>query len=136
MSPVFQPHFRLWLIALLAWQSVVELASGQVVFSDVTTTAGITYSLPSSQPRRSGYAVSRTGGAAARDYDNDGWPDLFVTRYWDSPVLYRNNHDGTFIDVTATAFPGGLEVPSSNGAAWSDIDNDGDADLYVTTLNR
>ena len=49
--------------------------------------------------------IASTGGAAAGDFDNDGWPDLFVTRYWDTPILYRNNHDGTFADVTASAFP-------------------------------
>jgi hypothetical protein len=67
--------------------------------------------------------------------DNDGWPDVFVTRHWDAPVLYRNNHDGTFADVTAAAFPAGLTLTSSNGVAWGDVDNDGDSDLYVTTLN-
>jgi len=78
----------------------------------------------------------QAGGAAAGDFDGDGWVDLYVTRFWDSDILYRNNRDGTFSDVTATAFLGGVGVHQSNGAAWGDVDNDGDLDLAVATLNE
>ncbi len=75
-----------------------------------------------------------TGGAAVGDYDNDGWPDLFVTTVMSSPVLFRNLGDGTFADVTKQA---GLEhYASTNGAAWIDIDNDADLDLYVNTVGE
>jgi enediyne biosynthesis protein E4 len=68
-------------------------------------------------------------GVAVGDFDNDGHPDLFVT-YWRSYVLYRNRGDGTFDDITARAGLGGdRDWPTS--AAFADLDNDGDLDLYV-----
>jgi len=68
-------------------------------------------------------------GAAVGDYDNDGRPDLFITR-WRSYALYRNRGDGTFEDATLKAgFGGNRDWPTS--AAFADLDNDGDLDLYV-----
>jgi len=68
-------------------------------------------------------------GVAVGDYDNDGRPDLFVTR-WGSYALYHNLGQGRFEDVTARSGLGGQrEYPTS--AAWADLDNDGDLDLYV-----
>jgi hypothetical protein len=68
-------------------------------------------------------------GASIGDYDNDGWPDLFVTCFG-GVALYRNDHDGTFKNVTAQA---GLGVDSgwATGAAFGDYDRDGWADLFV-----
>jgi hypothetical protein len=87
-------------------------------FTDVTTHAGI---------RGEGYSM----GAAAADYDNDGWPDLYVTGY-NRNFLYHNNHDGTFTDVTEKAHVGGgSPKPWSVSAAWFDYDNDGRLDLFV-----
>ena len=68
-------------------------------------------------------------GVAVGDFDNDGRPDLLVTR-WDAYALYRNKGDGTFEDATASAGLGGpRDWPTS--AAFADLDNDGDLDLYV-----
>ena len=68
-------------------------------------------------------------GVAVGDIDNDGWADLFVTR-WRHYALYRNRGDGTFEDVTAKAGLGGdRDWPTS--AALADLDGDGDLDLYV-----
>ena len=78
----------------------------------------------------------QAGGAAAGDFNGDGWVDLYVTRYFGSDVLYRNNGDGTFADVTNAAFPAGVGNLETSGAAWGDIDNDGDLDLAVSTLNE
>ncbi len=87
-------------------------------FEDATARAGI-----ASVSRGFGY------GAAVGDIDRDGHPDLFVTR-WRSYALYRNNGDGTFADVTARWGLGGdRDWPTS--AAFADLDNDGDLDLYV-----
>jgi len=67
-------------------------------------------------------------GAAAGDYDNDGYPDIFLTGYGRS-ILYHNNGDGTFSDVTDKAR---LSIPGwTTSAVWFDYDNDGRLDLYV-----
>jgi hypothetical protein len=87
-------------------------------FEDVTQRSGIA-SFPG------GYGHGVTVG----DYDNDGRPDLFVTR-WRSYALYRNLGGGRFEDVTQRAGLGGdRDWPTS--AAFADLDNDGDLDLYV-----
>jgi hypothetical protein len=91
------------------------------------------------------YIIETTGtGVAIFDYDNDGWPDIFLvngTRLegkssGDAPSnrLYRNNHDGTFSDVTAKA---GLTATGwGQGVCVGDYDNDGWEDLYVTYYGR
>jgi hypothetical protein len=68
-------------------------------------------------------------GGAVGDYDNDGWPDLYLTCLGGN-VLYRNNGDGTFSDVTRKA--GVADGRWSTGAAFGDYDNDGYLDLMVT----
>ena len=68
-------------------------------------------------------------GVTVGDYDDDGRPDVFITRLT-SYALYRNQGDGTFLDVTeATGLAGRRDNPTS--AAFADLDNDGDLDLYV-----
>jgi hypothetical protein len=67
-------------------------------------------------------------GAAVGDYNGDGFPDLYVTQYPRS-ILYRNNGDGTFTDVTEKA---GVAAPGwATSAVWFDYDNDGRLDLFV-----
>jgi enediyne biosynthesis protein E4 len=67
-------------------------------------------------------------GGAVGDYDNDGWPDLYITCLGGN-VLYHNNADGTFTDVTAKA--GVADGRWSTGAAFGDYDGDGFLDLMV-----
>lgn len=69
------------------------------------------------------------------DYDNDGWPDIFISRPFSHYTLMRNNHNGTFTDVTVEV---GLWDPKDNGkvastwiAAWADVNNDGKLDLFL-----
>jgi len=69
-------------------------------------------------------------GVAVGDFDNDGYPDLYVTGYGRA-ILYRNNHDGTFTDVTAKAGVAD-EGGWSTSAGWFDYDRDGWLDLVVT----
>lgn len=85
-------------------------------FSDVTEKAGV------SSPC---FAM----GGAVGDYNNDGWPDLYVTCLGGN-VLYRNNGDGTFTDVTKQA--GVADGRWSTGAAFGDFDGDGLLDLMVS----
>lgn len=84
-------------------------------FTDVTAKAGV--------------ANDRWGfGVAVGDYDNDGWPDLYVTNFGKNR-LYHNNHDGTFTDVAEKA---GVAVGGwSTGPTWGDYDGDGRLDLFV-----
>ena len=105
-------------------------------FTDVTELSGINYVQNQINPLILSLPQSIAGGAAAADYDGDGWTDLYVTRLDDTDILYRNLGNGTFEDVTAPAFGSGhmLNV-ASNGASWGDIDNDGDRDLYVTSID-
>lgn len=76
-----------------------------------------------------GVANGRWGfGCAVGDYDNDGWPDLYVTNYGKNR-LYRNNHDGTFTDEAEKA---GVTLGNwSTGASFGDYDGDGRLDLFV-----
>jgi enediyne biosynthesis protein E4 len=69
-------------------------------------------------------------GASVGDYNNDGWPDLLVTCL-NGVVLYRNNGDGTFTDVTKASGLAG-DTGWATGAAFGDYDRDGRADLFVS----
>ena len=72
-------------------------------------------------------------GVAVGDYNNDGHPDMFVTACGRA-LLYRNNRDGTFTDVTRQA---GIEISGwTTSAVWFDFDNDGRLDLFVCSFVR
>ena len=92
---------------------------GDGTFTDVTEKAGV------GDP---GLCL----GAAWGDYDDDGWPDLYVANDFGRKTLYHNNRDGTFADVTvasnALAYGAGMSV------SWGDYDGDGRLDLYVAQI--
>jgi hypothetical protein len=92
--------------------------NGDGTFTDVTEKAGVTGAGHYGQ------------GVAVGDFDNDGYPDLYVTGYG-SAILYHNNRDGTFTDVTSKA---GVADQGqwSTSAGWFDYDKDGYLDLLVT----
>ncbi|MEM7151641.1 MAG: VCBS repeat-containing protein [Myxococcota bacterium] len=72
------------------------------------------------------------GAAAIGDFDGDGWPDIFLTRVQGPDWLLHNQGDGTFVDVAEAR---GLSRPHvTGGAAWVDIEGDGDLDLMLTAL--
>jgi len=110
-----------------------------VPVDDITTRTGIHFDHLSSTEKR--YIVeSMSGGVALIDFDRDGWPDIFFTNAPDVDMflagkkarsaLYRNNHDGTFTDVTDKA---GVAFPCwAMGASVGDYNNDGWPDLLVS----
>jgi len=91
-------------------------------FTDVTERAGV---------KGAGYGI----GVAIGDYDNDGWPDIFLANVTRNQLLH-NNHDGTFSDVTDKAGVGGGLLDGRKmwavAAGWFDYDNDGRLDLFVS----
>lgn len=103
--------------------------SGDGSFIDVTATAGLAgrNSNPSQNPNGMGNKM----GASWGDYDNDGWPDLFLTHYGPNQ-LFHNNGDGTFTDVTAQSGLTTRRNQLSSSALWFDYDRDGDLDLYIS----
>src|ERR1035441_10103178 len=97
-----------------------------LTFTDVTDKAGV---------GGAGYGM----GVAVGDYDNDGWPDLFVANV-NGNQLFHNNGNGTFTDVTKKAGVGGGFYNGkkmwSVAAAWLDYNNDGLLDLFVSNYCR
>ncbi len=109
-------------------------------FVDLAKKAGIDMTVTFGGKESKTYIIETTGtGIAIFDYDNDGWPDIFVVNGTTldaapgkAPTshLFHNNHDGTFTDVTAKA---GVGVSGwGQGACVGDYDNDGNEDLFVT----
>ena len=88
---------------------------GNGTFEDLTVRSGLA---------GSGYGVTATAG----DFDNDGFPDLYVVNVGTNR-LYRNQGDGTFVDVTTRAGVG--HAGTGIAAVWADFDNDGRLDLFV-----
>jgi hypothetical protein len=116
-------------------------ASPKVNFSDIAQQAGLTAKTEAGGEKSKKYIIETTGsGVAAIDFDNDGWPDVFLVNgsslegfpSGQEPTshLYRNNHDGTFSDVTQKA---GVGLKGwGQGVCAGDYDNDGFVDLFVT----
>ncbi len=92
------------------------LLYSQAAYIDMSSEAGINN-------------VGFNRGVAVIDYNNDGWEDLYFTRIAKSNILYRNNGDGTFSNVSQEA---GIAIELDSGASvWGDLDNDGWADLVL-----
>src|SRR4051794_12506960 len=121
-------------------------------FADITEGSRVTFRSESSATTQKYLIESMVGGVALFDYDGDGYLDIYFVngarladpmppgkqpdksdpRFWNR--LYRNNGDGTFMDVTEKA---GVKGHSYGmGVAVGDYDNDGRPDLYVTNLGR
>jgi len=114
-------------------------------FSDIAAKAGLTAVNIFGGEKTKKFIIETTGtGVAIFDFDNDGWPDIFIvngTTLSGFPAeqaptnhLYHNNHDGTFSDVTAKT---GLVASGwGQGVCVGDYDNDGWEDLYVTYYGK
>src|SRR5207244_6630341 len=110
-------------------------------FTDIAGKSGLTIENVFGGKETKKYIIETTGtGVAIFDYENDGWPDIFIVNGTTlegsaggkvpSNYLFRNNHDGTFTDVTARA-----RLTASGwgqGVCVGDYDNDGWEDLLVT----
>ena len=151
---------RIAAVVVAMWMSTVSLAAAQphsvpgskaelatslsppkVNFVDIAEHAGLTAKTEDGGDKTKRYIIETTGsGAAVLDFDNDGWPDIFLvngSRLEGFPKgqeptshLYRNNHDGTFTNVTQKAGVG--LVGWGQGVCAGDYDNDGFVDLFVT----
>jgi len=115
----------------------------RIHFVDITRAAGIHFVHNNGAFGKKWLPETLGPGVAFIDYNNDGWQDIFIVNGTNfpghpgrvtTPVLYRNNHDGTFTDVTKQA---GLAVPMYGmGVAVGDYNNDGYDDLFVTALGQ
>jgi hypothetical protein len=119
----------------------VNIPLPKVRFLDVAAKAGLAAANVSGPERDKQYIIETTGsGVALFDCDNDGWLDIFVVNgttlapppKGQEPTshLYRNNHDGTFADITQRA--GLTRTGWGQGVCAGDYDNDGDIDLLIT----
>ena len=115
-----------------------------VQFVDVTIEAGIRFKHVNGASDRKFYLETMGSGAAFLDYDNDGDLDLYIVNgaplpgfEMDTPpmnILYQNDGNGQFIDVTAAVGVG--DTSYGMGCVAADYDNDGDTDLYVTNFGE
>jgi hypothetical protein len=146
LQPFVLRTLRLFLIPLLGCgllraqtQKAPPPDASPIQFTDITDVSGITFEHAIS-PEKKYLAESMSGGVLLIDYDQDGWLDIFFTNAQSismvhenqkaSSVLYHNNHDGTFSDVSRKA---GIGAPcSAMGGAVADYDNDGWPDILLT----
>jgi hypothetical protein len=125
-----------------------ELAFSRYGFylQEVAAASGITFvhKAPTLDPKLNHImpqVASMGAGASVVDYDHDGWQDIYLTNSGEGSKnsLYRNNGDGTFMDVAVEAGVADVNQPGtgvSMGAVWGDYDNDGYEDLFVYKWGR
>lgn len=124
-------------------QTQQSSSANTITFRDITQKTGIHFVHNNAAFGKKYLPETMGPGVAFIDYDNDGWPDIFIVNGMDwpghaskrsTPKLYHNNHDGTFTDVTHKA---GLDVEMFGmGVAVGDYDNDGYDDLFITALGQ
>jgi enediyne biosynthesis protein E4 len=133
--------FLLCVLCVLCGLVLAAAVAPTVTFADATARAGLTFVHTSGAFGKKYLPETLGAGCLFLDIDGDGWQDIFLVNStrWPGqpgakglPALYRNNHDGTFVDVTRGS---GLDVELYGiGGTAADFDNDGKVDLYVTAL--
>ena len=157
-SRIFQPLPLMILLAVLAapvsayvqkptanqhpQPATRQTGAASSTFTDVARSSGLDFHLTCGGTEKLYILETLCGGVAVFDYDNDGWMDIYFVngstledlraKKCHSGKLFRNNHDGTFTDVTAKA--GLTHCNWGFGVAVGDYDNDGWDDLYVTNF--
>jgi len=139
IAPALITPFVILLLSAPAW--TINGQGIDVRFTDITEKAGIKFTHVSS-PEKKYIVESMSGGVALFDYDNDGYLDLYLvnsltvdmvkSKQKTRSLLYHNNGDGTFTDVTDKAGIG--DIGWGMGVAIGDYNNDGWDDVYVTCL--
>ena len=129
-------------LGISAYDGIVA-ESALPIFTDVTKAAGVRFTHENGAFGKKYLPETMGSGCAFLDADGDGWQDVLFVNSMTWPgrpahrsvmALYRNNHDGTFTDVTERA---GLAIPMYGfGVAAADYDNDGRVDIYITALGR
>ena len=118
-------------------------AAAQIRFEEIASKAGVTFTTQNSPTPNKNQVETMVAGVALLDYDGDGYLDIYMVNgaaipslkkenpaFWNR--LYRNNHDGTFTDVTERAGVAGAGY--GMGVAVGDYDNDGRPDLFVANV--
>ena len=133
---------KYWFLLIFNLLTAASHAQMAVQFVDATAEAGITFKHVNGATDRKFYLETMGSGAAFLDYDNDGDLDLYIVNGARLPgfetaapptnILYRNDGNGTFTDVTAAAGVG--DTGYGMGCVAADYDNDGNPDLYVTNF--
>jgi hypothetical protein len=120
--------------------ALASAAPVPVTFTDVTAKAGIKFTHNAGRSGKKFMPETLGAGCAFFDADGDGWPDILLVNGKDlipkgrrtTAALYRNNHDGSFADITSGS---GLDIEIYGmGVAIGDYDNDGKEDVYITAL--
>jgi len=132
-------------VALAIVDSTVVQSQKPVGFTDITRSAGVQFRQINGASPEKHLAETIGSGGLFFDYDGDGWIDIFLVdggSLADPAVarqarhrLFRNRGDGTFDDVSAAAGPALALSEVSRGAAFGDVDDDGDVDILVVNTN-
>src|ERR1043166_9419394 len=136
-------QFTIMLLSLVLISVILALGASEdgIRFTDVTAQAGIKFMHNSGRAGRKWLPETMGSGCAFFDADGDGWLDILLVNGKDwtprgrktTAALYRNNHNGTFTDVTRGS---GLDIEIYGlGIAIGDYDNDGRDDVYITALD-